>query len=151
MRDLRSALSFLLLRDHSCDDIAALFSRHDGDLTIDVASLSYHNAFADVSIHHEHQSVASLRSDETAVDRLVQRLRDIDVGLVNSPVLDRRLDHDPTLAVPWMTFEGRSGEAWRVMLTLSQNVTAVDEDEPRETVMTRRRQLQALFRRWAYC
>jgi len=89
-------------------------------------------------------------TDERAVDRLVRRLREIDVGLVNSPVLDRRLDHDPSVAVPWMTFEGRSGQAWQIICTLTQNVPRPGDDLPLETITVRRRAIQSMWRRWAY-
>jgi serine/threonine protein kinase len=142
MRDLRSALSFVLLRDHSCDDISHLLSRQDEAATEDLARLYYPNTLADLE--------AAGVTDERAVDRLVRRLREIDVGLVNSPVLDRRLDHDPSVAVPWMTFEGRSVQAWQIMCTLTQNVPRPGDDLPLETIMVRRRAIQSMWRRWAY-
>jgi serine/threonine protein kinase len=153
MRDLRSALSFLLLRDQSCDDVARLLSRQDAQVTEDLARLYYPNAFADLdgendSAARRHGSTATV--EERTVDRLVRRLRESDVGLVNSPVLDRRLDHDPKAAVPWMTFEGRSEDAWRVMLALTQNTPAPGDDVLFETLLDRRRKLQAMWRRWAY-
>ncbi len=152
MRDLRSALSFMLLRDHSCEDVGRLVSREDGQVTEDLANLYYPNAFADQS-----QSALKRRSSpsealaaERAIDRLVGRLREIDVGLVNSPLLDRRLDHDPKGAVPWMTFEQRSPQALRVMFALTQNVPAPGDEVPLEALMGSRRGLQAMWRRWAY-
>ena len=84
------------------------------------------------------------------MDRLVRRLREIDVGLVNSPLLDRRLDHDPNVAVPWMTFEGRSSQASRVMTALTQNVPAPGDDVSLDRLMGSRRALQSMWRRWAY-
>ena len=153
MRDLRSALSFLLLRDQSCDDVARLLSRQDAQLTEDLARLYYPNAFADLDGETGpavRTSGSGAAAEERAVDRLVRRLRESDVGLVNSPVLDRRLDHDPTAAVPWMTFEGRSDEAWRVLLALTQNTPAPGDDVPFETLLDRRRKLQSMWRRWAY-
>src|SRR5437879_3206836 len=124
MRDLRAGLSFLLLRDQSCDDVARLLSRQDAQVTEDLARLYYPNAFADLDGNAEaavRRPSPAAPTEERAIDRLVRRLRESDVGLVNSPVLDRRLDHDPKAAVPWMTFEGRSDDAWRVMLALTQN------------------------------
>jgi len=44
-------------------------------------------------------------------DRLVKLLRQIDVGLVDSPATDAALNRDPAAAVPWMTFETRDTEA----------------------------------------
>jgi len=153
MRDLRSALSFLLLRDQSCADVGRLLSRQDAQVTEDLARLYYPNAFADLQ---GEPALASRRTglaapvEERAVDRLVRRLREADVGLVNSPVLDRRLDHDPKSAVPWMTFEERSDDAWRVMLALTQNTPTHGDDVPLELLLDERRRLQSIWRRWAY-
>jgi len=148
MRDLRSALSFLLLRDHGCDDVDRLLRRQDTKLTEDLAALYYPNAFADVG--GDASSVERSDREQRAVDRLVRRLRETDVGLVNSPMLDRRLDHDPERAVPWMTFENRTGEAWQVMSALTQHTPVPGDDVPFETLLARRRGLQAMWRRWAY-
>ncbi len=153
MRDVRSALSFLLLRDQSCDDVARLLSRQDAQVTEDLARLYYPNAFADLDGDAEpatRRANSAAPVEERAVDRLVRKLRESDVGLVNSPVLDRRLDHDPKAAVPWMTFEGRSDDAWRVMLALTQNTPAPGDDVPLETLLDRRRRLQSMWRRWGY-
>ncbi|MEO7033746.1 MAG: serine/threonine-protein kinase [Polyangiaceae bacterium] len=148
MRDLRSALSYLLLRDRSCEDVARLLSRKDDHVTADLAWLYYPNAFADT----EPEAVDWDRDqgEARAVDRLVRRLRETDVGLVNSPTLDRRLDHDPEHAVPWMTFEGRSTEAARVMITLTQNTPVPGDDVDFATLLQRRRALQSMWRRLAY-
>lgn len=155
MRDLRSALSYLLLRDHSCDDVASLLARNDDRVTEDLARLYYPNAFAEIA--SEGTSTAASRSrstdvggEERAVDRLVRRLSEADVGLVNSPLLDRRLDHGPKVAVPWMTFEDRSGDAWQVMMALTQSTPAPGDDVPLEVLLERRRSLQSMWRRWAY-
>jgi hypothetical protein len=153
MRDVRSALSFLLLRDQSCDDVVRLLSRKDAHVTEDLARLYYPNAYADLEGGAEptaRRIGPAVLAEERAADRLVRRLRESDVGLVNSPILDRRLDHDPRTAVPWMTFEGRSADAWRVMLALTQNTPVPGDDVPLETLLDRRRQLQSVWRRWAY-
>lgn len=152
MRDLRSALSYLLLRDHSCEDVSHLLSRQDEAVTEDLARLYYQNAFADLGGNPSKPRLPDSTNvaDERAVDRLVRRLREIDVGLVNSPALDRRLDHDPNGAVPWMTFESRSPQARKVMATLTQNVPLPGDDLPLETLMARRRAIQSMWRRWAY-
>lgn len=148
MRDLRSALSYLLLRDRSCEDIARLLARKDDQVTSDLAWLYYPNAFADA----DPESVDWDRDqgEARAVDRLVRRLRETDVGLVNNPMLDRRLDHDPEHAVPWMTFEGRSEESRRVMLALTQHTPVAGDDVEFTLLLQRRRALQAMWRRLAY-
>lgn len=152
MRDLRSALSFVLLRDHSCHDISTLLSRRDEAVTEDLAYLYYPNAFADQEVNATASvsSTVTQVADERAVDRLVRRLREIDVGIVNSPLLDRRLDHDPTTAVPWMTFEGRSGQGWQILRALTQNAPHPRDDLPLQLLMSRRSAIQSMWRRWAY-
>lgn len=154
MRDLRSALSFLLLRDHGCDEIARLVSRQDPEVTFDLANLYYPHAFADTSQSDGPSDLDGDAEDavidDRTVDRLVRRLREADVGLVNSPVLDRRIDHDPASSVPWMTFEGRSANAWRVMLALTQNCPVPGDEVAVESLLEQRRRLQAMWRRWAY-
>jgi len=150
MRDLRSSLSFLLLRDRGCDDVARLLQRTDGDVTRDLATLYYPNAFAAASDDQSDGAERTGDGQERAVDRLVRRLREADVGLVNSPMLDRRLSHDPRVAVPWITFESRSDEPLRVMCALTQNAPAPGDDVAFEVLLESRRALQALWRRWAY-
>ncbi|NLS90946.1 MAG: protein kinase [Planctomycetaceae bacterium] len=140
MRDLRSVLSWMLLRDHDCDDVARLLSRADNELTEDLANLYYPNAFADEE-RGERQTVE---------DRLVERLREVDVGLVNSPQLDRRIDHDPTKAVPWMTFEERSDYALEIMKELCRSVPRASDDAELSVLMRRRRGLLQQWRRWAF-
>lgn len=158
MRDLRSALSYLLLRDQSCDDVGRLFARTDADVTEHLARLYYPDAFAD----HDAEiglsaggapgtgpRPARAAAEERAVDRLVRRLREADVGLPNEPALDRRLDHLPLTAVPWMTF-ARTPDAWEVMETLRRNAPGPFDGVPFAELLAARRRLLARWRRWAY-
>jgi serine/threonine protein kinase len=148
MRDLRSALSWLLLRDHSCADVQALLQRVDRDGPASLVALYYPEAFADP------ESGANLPvhtpGPDRAIDRLVRRLRETDVGLVNHPVLDRQLDYDIDRAIPWMTFEGRSPSGDANLRRYAQNVPRPSDDIPFVAVVTARRQLAAVLRRWAY-
>ena len=98
MRDLRSALSWLLLRDHNCDDVGRLFARTDAGATSTLrgSTIRTPSPRQTPSRRSLPDSVGPRRRDERAVDRLVRRLREADVGLVNEPALDRRLDHDPS-------------------------------------------------------
>lgn len=147
MRDLRSALSWLLLRDHGCEDVKALVARADGDGSALVA-LYYPEAFADP----EAGGSLPVRLDgpERAVDRLVRRLREADVGRVNHPILDRQLDADPEGAVPWMTFDERSPTAAAKVRKYAAGVARPTDDVPFPAVVEARRQLAAVLRRWAY-
>ncbi|TAK27443.1 MAG: hypothetical protein EPO40_17650 [Myxococcaceae bacterium] len=110
MRDLRSSLSWFLLRDHGCEDVASLLKQSGPEASERLARLYYPDAFA-----------ADLdQVQDTLEDRLVRLLRETDVGLVESPTLDRSLDHAPARAVGWMAFEGRSEHAREVLLHLHQ-------------------------------
>jgi len=146
MRDLRSALSWLLLRDHGCDDVKALLARGDEDGSAALMALNYTEAFADpeagLPVRHE--------GPERAVDRLVRRLREADVGRVNHPILDRHLDHDIDGAVPWMTFDDRSPVGAAQLRRYASNVPRPSDDVPFPNVVDARRQLAAVLRRWAY-
>lgn len=148
MRDLRSALSWLLLRDHGCDDVKSVLAHagHAGPASL--VALYYTEAFADP------ESGASLpvhiAGPERAVDRLVRRLRETDVGRVNHPILDRHLDRDMDSAVPWMTFDARSDVAAAQLRRLAADVPRPSDDVPFATVVEARRQLAAVLRRWAY-
>jgi serine/threonine protein kinase len=140
IRDVRSALSWLILRDHSCEDVAQLLSRVDTKAGDALASIYYPEAFAN----------NEGRPTTTADDRLVRILRDSDVGFVNAPQLDRGLDHDPASAVPWMTFENRSTYARSVMEGLSIGLPRSSEDTSLQDLFTRRRTIISRWRRWAY-
>jgi serine/threonine protein kinase len=155
MRDLRSALSYLLLRDQSCEDMGRLFARTDGGAAEDLARLYYPDAFADrdaeigLGAAGAGQHSARAQAEERAVDRLVRRLREADVGLPNEPALDRRLNHRPLTAVPWMTFE-RTRNAWDVMEALSRSAPDPSDGTPLAELLAERRRLLARWRRWAY-
>lgn len=148
MRDLRSALSWLLLRDHGCDDVKSLLARADQDGPGALVALYYTEAFADsdaggsLPVHVD--------GPERAVDRLVRRLREADVGRVNHPILDRQLDYDVDSAVPWMTFEDRSVAGAAHLRRYASGVPRPSDDVPLPGIVDARRQLAAVLRRWAY-
>jgi serine/threonine protein kinase len=148
MRDLRSALSWLLLRDHGCGDIKAILTSADKQGPASLVALYYTEAFADP------ESGASLpvftAGPERAVDRLVRRLREADVGRVNHPMLDRQLDHNLDGAIPWMTFDGRSSVAAAQLRRYAAGVARPSDDVPFPQVVDARRTLAAVLRRWAY-
>jgi serine/threonine protein kinase len=130
MRDLRSALSWLLLQDKGCADVAAFVAAGKGDA---MAALSY---------------TESLGQDGAAsADRLVRLLRDLDVGLVEDPALDRRLNAEVTTAVPWLVFERRApyhSEVFRTLDALGPNDTgdvAALLDARRRLLRVRRRKV----------
>ncbi len=107
MRDLRSALSWLIFRDRSCEDIAALLSGNPQPAQLQ--SLFYAHAYAANSAAPEG------RSD----DRLVALLRRIDPADTANPAADRELHFRGVSGLPMLAFEKRSPvdqellEAWR--------------------------------------
>lgn len=131
MRDLRSALSWLLLQDHGCEDVAAILSQPDA--TIDLVRLSYTQAFA--------------RDGATSGDRLVTLLREVDVGDVETPNLDRRLNTNPITAVPWLVFERRSPYVDGLFTALVSRTPEPHESDDLLPVLLQRRQLLRTLRR----
>ncbi len=137
MRDLRSALSWILLRDHGCEDIGRLIKQ---GATAELRALYYSQALADHGQGGRHGTD----------DRLVAVLRETDPGRVNSAPLDRRLDRDPSKAVPWMTFESREQSPHTVMREATRNAAKGRDDLPLARLLDERRGLLEEWRRWAY-
>ncbi|NNC16693.1 protein kinase [Corallococcus exiguus] len=153
MRDLRSALSWMLLRDHDCEDVERLLGREDARLPEALAWIYYPNAFAEPDVAASPSGASSggaMGGEERAVDRLVRQLREVDVGRVEAPLLDHRLDRDPGSAVPWMTYEQRSEHGREVMDALGRHAPAVGDDVSLPSLLAVRRNLLAMRRRWAY-
>jgi serine/threonine protein kinase len=138
MRDLRSSLSWLLLRDTGCDDISRLI-KSGADAEV-LAELHYPEALA------ERGGVGHHGVD----DRLVAVLREADPGRVNAPQLDRRLDRDAQTAVPWMTFEGRLSSPFDVLRDATRNAGRYGDDLGLDQLLAQRRHLVERWRRWAY-
>jgi serine/threonine protein kinase len=147
MRDLRSALSWLLLRDHGCDDVARLFGSLDRSQEWEVRG-------ARDQLVHLAYPAAFMADDgarrETVDDRLVRLLREADVGLVDEPRLDRRLDADPTAAVPWMALDGRSSYLLQLLQRWAEEGPRSADDGPLPQVLAARRKAVAMWRRWAF-
>jgi serine/threonine protein kinase len=96
MRDLRSALSWLLLRDQTCDDIALYFNRVTRPR--DRLKKLYYTAFAP-----EAKPVAG-----QAEDRLVRLLRQVEPSEVANPGVDRVLHFNHLEGLTRLSFEQRS-------------------------------------------
>lgn len=91
IRDLRSALAYMLVGTRDCDEIHDLYA---AGKTEEIARRFYFNSWMD---------------DNTATrDRLLTLLKDVDIGANDSPRLDRRLDYiNPLTDRALMTFEQR--------------------------------------------
>lgn len=97
MRDLRSALSWMLFRDQSCLDVAEKIN--DSHSPAEQLNWLYYSAFS------------SLNDDSTSnlsADRLVRLLRQIDPARVSNPATDRILYFKGLHGLPMQTFENRS-------------------------------------------
>ena len=136
MRDLRSALSWLLFRDQTCDDVARLLAAPTPPQER-LAQL-YYNAFA-----------ADGRPPEgRADDRLVSLLRQIDPAQTTNPAADRALHFQGFGGLPRLTFEARSdlAQTWLAEWRLPVGWEALREPETAAQVRAR----HALARRMAF-
>jgi serine/threonine protein kinase len=77
LRDLRSALAFMLVGTRDCDEVHALYDK-GGEARQQIADGFYFNAW--------------LGGLEGSVDRLVALLREIDMGETSNPEIDRAFD-----------------------------------------------------------
>ena len=80
MRDLRSALAFMLAGTRDCDQIHTLYATSGADSRREILNGFYFNAW---------------QGGAGSADRLLSLLRQIDVGEVTNPDLDRALDYLP--------------------------------------------------------
>jgi serine/threonine protein kinase len=101
LRDLRSALAFMLTSGRDCAQIHELYRAGD---TRQILSSFYFNSW--------------LGTDETA-DRLLRQLREVDVAPVPEPALDRRLAAiGPTAGQSMMTIDRRGGYDMELLATV---------------------------------
>ena len=80
MRDLRSALAFTLAGTRDCDQIHELYATTHADSRHEILNGFYFNAW---------------QGGARSADRLLELLRQIDVGKATNPALDRALDYLP--------------------------------------------------------
>lgn len=97
MRDLRSALSWMLLRDQSCLEVAQQAENHSSPEQ--QLEWFYFNAFQAHNV--------SITSGQ-AEDRLVRLLRQIDPARVANPATDRVLFYKGPQGLPMLAFDNRS-------------------------------------------
>jgi serine/threonine protein kinase len=98
VRDLRSALAFMLTSGRDCAEIHELYKRDDAGLVLDGFYFS------------------SWMGGDPQADRLLAALREVDIGGVANPQLDRRLDYaGPVDGQALVAVDGR-GRHDRVLL-----------------------------------
>ena len=91
LRDLRSALAYMLVGIRDCDEIHALYANGKAE---EIANGFYFNSW--------------MGGDTPTGDRLLALLKDVDIGANTSPQLDRRFDYvNPLADRALMTFEQR--------------------------------------------
>ncbi|MEM8502399.1 MAG: protein kinase [Cyanobacteria bacterium P01_D01_bin.1] len=92
LRDLRSALSFMLISDRSCKDIKALYK--NSGTRADILDSYYFNSWRG--------------GEKPNVDRLISLLKEVDIGAATDARLDRSLDFmAPTAGGKRFTFDQR--------------------------------------------
>ncbi len=97
MRDLRSALSWMLFRDQNCQDVAAILSPCPSPA--DYLGWLFYNAFS---------SQNSVLAPNQSEDRLIRLLRQIDPAGVANPETDRALYYKGLEGFPLLAFDQRS-------------------------------------------
>ncbi len=108
MRDLRSALAFTLAGARDCDRIHALYAGSDAGARQQIVDSFYFNAW----------------QGGGSGDRLLTRLREIDVGEATNPDLDRALDYLPPTAgeTARFTFDRRGDYDTRLLERLHRDL-----------------------------
>jgi len=137
MRDLRSALSWLIFRDHTCHDIAAQLTDSQPE---EALSYFYFNAYA------EDGKPPPGRVD----DRLVALLRQLDVAEVANPTTDRDLYFQGLTGLPLLPLEGRSSVHQDMLALIRSHLHDGWEANQSGEAVQQRRAYQAALRRIAY-
>ena len=113
LRDLRSALAFMLTSGRDCAQIHELYRAGD---TQQILSSFYFNSW--------------LGADDTA-DRLLRQLREVDVATVPEPALDRRLAAmGPGAGQSMMTIDRRGGYDMELLATVFARLRRDDPAPP---------------------
>lgn len=118
LRDLRSALSFMLISDRSCEDIKAL----------------YKNSGTRPAILDSYYFNSWRGGDQPNVDRLISLLKEVDIGAATDARLDRSLDFmAPTAGGKRFTFDQRANYDQDIL-------SAAFDDLPRDYQTIRERE-----------
>lgn len=138
MRDLRSALSWLISRDHRCEDVAELLA---GSPSVgELVPLFYYNAY----------SSDGQPAEGHADDRLVALLRQIDPAEIANPSLDRQLYFLRSDGLQALAFEGRVPADEALLSALRRDLHDSWESAQDWEAVTRRRAYLATLRRKAF-
>jgi len=137
MRDLRSALSWMLLRDQGCREVAQQLAANLSPA--ERLGWLYCNAFG---------SINQPQAPNQGEDRLVRLLRQIDPAGVANPAADRLLFNKGLDGLPMLAFDNRSHLAGEALdsWTLPSAWQAAQQTE----LLQEHHQHQAILRRLAY-
>lgn len=130
MRDLRSALSFMLVGNRSCDEIHALYSGGHHD---EIARSYYFNSW--------------LGGGQPNADRLISLLAEVDVGRQEEPRFDRGLDFVQPDDHALFRFERRSQFDFEVLKRLFDDLPRGVSDSTIRTRAQAHRDYVAMTRR----
>lgn len=126
MRDMRSALSYLIFRDHTCEDVAVALESTLTDPT-EYLNKFYYNVLAGQDAREAQQVVLEGEASagiEVRVDRLIDLLTQVDVALVSNPQIDREMHFDgKTGGPPLFDLYSRSHVDEIMLETLQNNLT----------------------------
>ncbi|MBE2240120.1 MAG: protein kinase [Caldilineaceae bacterium] len=143
MRDLRSALAWMIARDHDCGKVAALLgeSAQAFAATPDqLVRLLYINAFAG------DDALSAVSAD----DRLVALLRQIDVAEVANPGDDRALYFDGVAGCERLTFVTRTDLPERLLTIIRADLSDGWEGVQSASGVRKRQAYAGMLRRLAY-
>jgi serine/threonine protein kinase len=132
MRDLRSALSYMLVGEYSCAEIKEIYANGEAEK---IFNGYYFNSWC---------------GSENTKDRLLKLLRETDIAQGSDVHLDRGLDFLGLEAVDWLKFEQRSEHEMRLLENAHQalpNGTALTESKER---YQSHRSVVGMLRRKAY-
>jgi serine/threonine protein kinase len=135
MRDLRSALAFMLVGTRDCDGIHQLYQNDGEEIQNRILDGFYFNSW--------------LGGIDGSNDRLISLLREIDVAEVSNPDLDRELGFlsPKTKAMSCFSFEGRAGYDDELVETLFHNLPRDYSSKSRKRLIAKHRNYLSHMRR----
>ena len=135
MRDLRSALAFMLVGTQDCDGIHRLYQNGGEETQNRILNGFYFNSW--------------LGGAEGSNDRLISLLREIDVAAVSNPDLDRALGflNPKTKAMSRFSFAERAGYDDELVETLFRNLPRDYSSKNRARLIVRHRNYLSHMRR----
>ena len=134
IRDLRSALSFMLTSARDCIEIHSLYSEGKREL---IAAGFYFNSW--------------MAAGTDTADRLLQLLRGVDVGSAADPRLDRGLDFiSPAMDQSRFSFSGRGSYDHEILRTLYETLPRDFTGKPSTSRAVAHRHFLSMARRRIY-